>query len=174
MKWLFIFRKLYLWDIFKDCICGHKQTHDIYKGEVATMQDSPKFTSGDYPVASQKYGQKGEKMLTDYPSGREIDSHMLKEQVHILGEICKTSHLFGLLIPLLLVINIRCSINTTPRTAPCPVIKVIDACAKRNLGHFINHNFQPNCHPEAFQSSCIRLFFLERKLSKENLVMASF
>ena len=76
-------------------------------GYGSTMQDSPKFTSGDYPVATQKYGQKGEKMLTDYPSGREIDSHMLKEQVHILGEICKMSHLFGLLIPLLLVINTR-------------------------------------------------------------------
>ena len=76
-------------------------------GYGSTMQDSPKFTSGDYPVATQKYGQKGEKMLTDYPSRREIDSHMLKEQVHILGEVCKTCHLFGLLIPLLLVINIR-------------------------------------------------------------------
>ncbi|CAH1414237.1 unnamed protein product [Lactuca virosa] len=91
-------------------------------GYGSTMQYSPKFTSGDYPATTQKYGQKGEKMLTDYPSGREIDSHMLKEQVHILGEICKMSHLFGLLTPLLLVINI--SISTMPRTAPCPVIKV--------------------------------------------------
>lgn len=38
-------------------------------GYGSTMQDSPKFTSGDYPAATQKYGQKGEKMLTDYPSG---------------------------------------------------------------------------------------------------------
>ena len=32
-------------------------------GYGSTMQDSPKFTSGDYPAATQKYGQKGENML---------------------------------------------------------------------------------------------------------------